>query len=79
MPKESFKTFTIDEEEYKFLIGGRLTIATPKLIKEAFDKLEDEMITTQNGNKISAAALMKRFMREANSLYYRAYKCGAIP
>ena len=43
--REPLKTITIDGDEYKFLIGGRLTIATPKLIKEAFDQLDDDQLS----------------------------------
>ena len=76
------RTFTIDGEEYKFFVGGRLTIATPKLIKEAFDQLDNGILTAENKDNedlIYLEAIRKKITKDANHLFYRAYKCGAIP
>lgn len=41
MEQKSLKTITIDGVEYNFHLGGSLTLATPKLISEAFAQLDN--------------------------------------
>lgn len=39
--KENPKKIVIDGCEYNFHLGGRLTLATPKLLEAAFDSIEN--------------------------------------